>query len=76
MWFFGEELCYLHEAIDTKFNNIEEIKQIEGLLNFVESELEKVKAFPSVHDIAFIDIMLDLITHHNIDQVKYWVYIM
>ncbi|XP_055308411.1 protein diaphanous-like [Sitodiplosis mosellana] len=68
--YFADELCHLHEAVDTKFSNIEEtIKKIEGLLHFVGSELEKVKASPSVHDTTFIDIMSDFITHHNFDNI-------
>lgn len=68
--YFGDELCHLHEAVDTKFSDIEEtIKNIEGLLHFVEFELEKVKASPSAHDTTFIEVMSDFITHHNFDNI-------
>lgn len=64
--YFGDELCHLHKAVDTNFSDIEEtIKNIEGLLHFVESELEKVKASPTAHDTTFIKVMSDFISHHN-----------
>lgn len=68
--YFCDGLCHLHQAVDIKFSDIEEtIKEIDGLLHFVESEVEKVKAFHCVHDITFIDIMSGFITHHNIEKV-------
>lgn len=64
--YFADELCHLHKAVDIKFSDIEEtIKHVEGLLHFVESELENVKAFSSEDNITFIDVMTDFVTQTN-----------